>query len=298
MSEPLPAVVDLRRSIATPQTVAVRQVMADGIIAVAAKAKDWPLLHEAVDIKIEDQREFVAWWDGDEGVRDKGGDRWLDVQERGHQGLTVRTAFDQTGITKQQVSRWREWVKKPEVYHDKLVLAACRKAGLEPDVNRHSVETGEHHWFTPPQYIEAARAVMGGIDLDPATHQEAQRTVRAKRFYIAEDDGLSKPWKGRVWLNPPYETQLIDRFVAKLITEFDSGRMTEGVLLTHNNSDTRWFHAAEAQAALLCFTLGRIRFIDIDGQVGDAPTQGHTFFYYGANSDAFRDAFSAFGFVR
>src|SRR4249920_1884622 len=121
MSEPLPAVVELRRSIATPQTIAVRQVMADGIIAVAAKAKDWPLLHEAVDIKIEDQREFVRWW------RDN-------VKERGDPNITDRVrllasdAAGQSGIGQMQVSRWRKSLTAPDAYHDKLVLAACRKA--------------------------------------------------------------------------------------------------------------------------------------------------------------------------
>jgi hypothetical protein len=52
--------------------------------------------------------------------------------------------------------------------------------------------TGEFERYTPAQYIEAARSVMGTIDLDPATSKHAQKTVRAKRFFTAEDDGLAR----------------------------------------------------------------------------------------------------------
>lgn len=61
-----------------------------------------------------------------------------------------------------------------------------------------------NEWYTPLKYIEAARAVMGGIDLDPASNESAQQWIKAKQFYIKDDDGLHKPWYGRLWLNPPY----------------------------------------------------------------------------------------------
>lgn len=279
---------DLRRSVATPQTIAVRQVMADGIIAVAAKAKDWPLLHEAVDIKIEDQREFVREWD--EIFAGRGGDRRL-VTER------VTSYAEQIGISKMQVSRWRKSLENPDVYHDKLVLAACRKAGLEPEENHRAEGTGENEWFTPTEYIEAAREVMGGIDLDPATHEVAQRTVQAAEYFTAKDDGLKLSWHGRVWLNPPYAQPYIAQFVAKLVAEFSDGSVEQAILLTHNYTDTTWFHQAEASASLLCFTRGRIRFVDPDGGLC-APTQGQAFFYFGGQAEKFREAFSRFGFVR
>ena len=47
------------------------------------------------------------------------------------------------------------------------------------------------------------REGMGEIDLDPATSAEANETVLAAEFYTETDDGLKKPWRGRVWLNPP-----------------------------------------------------------------------------------------------
>ena len=67
---------------------------------------------------------------------------------------------------------------------------------------RHSSKSNEH--YTPPEITDAAREVFGGeIDLDPASSAEANGLVRAKAFYTQEDNGLTLPWEGNVWCNPP-----------------------------------------------------------------------------------------------
>ena len=82
------------------------------------------------------------------------------------------------------------------------------------------------------EYVAAARDVMGGIDLDPASCEVAQATVQAGRFFSKEQDGLAQPWHGRVWLNPPFEAAVIAPFVAKLLADYQAGAVEQAVILT------------------------------------------------------------------
>lgn len=72
---------------------------------------------------------------------------------------------------------------------------------------RHSSENSE--FMTPQWLTDFARHVMGGIDLDPASSERANRTVRAERIYTKEDNGLFQNWwnldgsPSRVFENPP-----------------------------------------------------------------------------------------------
>lgn len=150
-------------------------------------------------------------------------------------------------------------------------------------------------WYTPAEYIDAARRVMGGIDLDPASCDEAQEVVKAAYYYTKQDDGLTMPWFGCVWLNPPYSTPLIRQFVTKLIEEHAAGNITEAVILTNNSSDTAWFHDLLARYPA-CFTRGRVQFWRADHETFGAR-QGQTLFYLGENITAFRDTFARFGQV-
>lgn len=150
-------------------------------------------------------------------------------------------------------------------------------------------------WYTPAEYIEAARAVMGDIDLDPATCRAAQETIRARAFFTKEDDGLVQSWHGRVWLNPPYSASLVQGFVDKLCAEYDAGRMTEAVVLVNNATDTAWFHSLLARFPA-CVLRRRVPFWR-PGFSGGGARQGQVSFYLGPNVDRFRVVFSRFGVV-
>jgi len=72
-------------------------------------------------------------------------------------------------------------------------------------------------WYTPSPYVEAARTVMGSIDLDPASHAEANEIVKATLFYTEQDNGLELPWGGNVFINPPGKGELVCLFWRKLV---------------------------------------------------------------------------------
>ena len=154
---------------------------------------------------------------------------------------------------------------------------------------------GEFEYYTPRQYVEAARHVLGGIDLDPASCEQAQRIVRAKNFYTIETNGLDKPWAGRVWLNAPFSRGLVTDFVNKLLDEIDAGRVTAAVMLTNNCTDTGWFDAAMRVATSICFTHGRIEFDVPTGRPANAVPQGQSFFYFGNDPSKFEETFCEFG---
>jgi phage N-6-adenine-methyltransferase len=153
-----------------------------------------------------------------------------------------------------------------------------------------------NEWYTPAQYIEAARAVMGSIDLDPASSAEANATVRARRYFSAEDDGLAQPWSGNVWLNPPYGGKA-GAFIAKLAQSWEAHEITAAVALVNAYStDHDWFRPLWNQ--VLCFTDHRISFEPGDGRTEvSGATFGSVFAYFGPEPQRFACEFQRFGAV-
>ncbi|MEG4294556.1 hypothetical protein Q5692_37840, partial [Microcoleus sp. C2C3] len=90
-----------------------------------------------------------------------------------------------------------------------------------------SSKSDEHG--TPHFLAYAAREVLGEINLDPMSNPKAQKIIRAQKFYTKEENGLTKPWIGRIWLNPAFS--LADEAVAKLIGAYEVGICPEALLL-------------------------------------------------------------------
>jgi phage N-6-adenine-methyltransferase len=147
-------------------------------------------------------------------------------------------------------------------------------------------------WYSPREIVEAARRVLGEIDLDPASCVEANKTVRAARFYDEETDGLTQEWHGRAFINPPY-CGLAKEFVRKMFEEYRAGRLRAAVMLINGNSfEAGWWQPLFD--CVLCFVRGRIPFSSPTTEKA-APTHGSAVAYLGPHEDRFIEVFSQFG---
>lgn len=219
-------------------------------------------------------------------------------------GGEYRAVLDDTDTSYQQAHRWQKIAAMPEqrfeafientrAAGDELTTAGALRMAAAPDVDRVNAR-GDYEWYTPPKYVEAARKVLGVIDLDPASSETANERIGARFILTQSDDGLTCPWYGRVWLNPPYGGLQAD-FTIKLLAEYEAGNVTEAILLVNANStDTRWFSGLWNHT--LCFTDHRINFEGVHNP-GTGSTHGSVFAYLGAGRDSFAGVFSEFGAV-
>ena len=157
--------------------------------------------------------------------------------------------------------------------------------------------SGDDEWCTPPEYIAAAREVMGGIDLDPASSASANEVVGATVYFDVQDDGLSRPWAGRVWMNPPYSKGKVWPFCEKLSEHVAAEDISQACVLVNNATETAAFQRMAELASAICFPARRIKFWHPDKDDTDSPLQGQAVLYFGPNTDKFRSVFVDFGFT-
>lgn len=198
--------------------------------------------------------------------------------------ISINAAYQVTKMEPEQQEEIAERIERGEA--PKEVIADVQK---RPHV---SFNSGNNEWYTPIDYIEAARDVMGSIDFDPASSEIANEIVKAEEYYTAETNGLDKAWHGNVWMNPPYASDLIGKFIDKLIEELPN--IDQAMVLVNNATETEWFNKLIPQASAVCFPRSRVKFYMPDGKTG-APLQGQAIIYFGIHYDKFINVFSQKG---
>jgi hypothetical protein len=70
------------------------------------------------------------------------------------------------------------------------------------DMDASQVASTTDDWYTPG-WVSAAAGIT--FDMDVAAPVDPDmRTMPAKRYLTVLDDGLTTPWEGVIWCNPPY----------------------------------------------------------------------------------------------
>lgn len=151
----------------------------------------------------------------------------------------------------------------------------------------HEVTTGEETWFTPREILDP----LGPFDLDPCT-SELRPFSTAREHWTRPDNGLGRPWYGRVWCNPPYGNKLaawLER----------CARHGNAIALVFARTETGAFRDfVWPYASGLLFLDGRIRFIASDGSQASTGIAPSVLISYGSeNAEALRRSSIAGAFV-
>lgn len=157
------------------------------------------------------------------------------------------------------------------------------------------IEQPSPEWYTPPEFVDMARSVLGGIDLDPASNPIAQGWVKAEKYYTKDDDGLAQPWAGRVWCNPPYG-KFSKLFIERALEFYQSGQVTDCIFLV-NRTGAAWYIDLTQQFTAVCQVRKRISFWTPEGKPEGSPRYYNDFLYLGPSLKKFKKVFSEVGKV-
>ena len=111
-------------------------------------------------------------------------------------------------------------------------------------------------WETPQELFEELNNEFH-FSLDVCATAE---NAKCEKYYTPEIDGLSQPWNGTVWCNPPYGRQIGKWVFAASVA---SGvRNATVVMLLPARTDTRWFHdyIYQKERVEIRFIKGRLKF--------------------------------------
>jgi len=107
---------------------------------------------------------------------------------------------------------------------------------------------------TPQWLVDQLAREFGKFDLDPAA---TAANAKAPRFYAEADDGLSQPWAGRIFLNPPYG-RTIGLWLAKATQVGADGHLVVALVPARSTGTRWWIEAVRAASLPPRFIPGRL----------------------------------------
>lgn len=173
---------------------------------------------------------------------------------------------------------------------------------------------------TPLNILESARKVLGFISLDPSSNQYWNQFVKSNSIYTKEDNGLTKPWFGNVWMNHPFgKTERVcqpdckkktcqkrgyhilndilgnEYWILKLLLEHERKNINQSLNICYSSTSEKWYQPLLNYPT--CFLHPRTNYIGINGKKISGVQKGSSVTYIGPNVSLFRNEFSKHGKV-
>jgi site-specific DNA-methyltransferase (adenine-specific) len=130
-------------------------------------------------------------------------------------------------------------------------------------LNKSLFSSDRMDWPTPKFLFRALDAEFH-FTLDACA---SKRNAKCKKFFTIKDNGLSKKWRGNVWVNPPYGRE-ISKWVKKARRQVRKGYADVVVCLVPVRTDSMWWHEN-------CMRASEVRLLDqrleFEGSTNKAP---------------------------
>lgn len=124
--------------------------------------------------------------------------------------------------------------------------------------NTAKTESTTNTWITPRSVLDP----LGHFDMDPCA-ADTMPWQTADVMITKAQNGLTTPWRGRIWCNPPYGNECA-AFLSKMSTHREGG-----LALIFVRTDTRaWHEFILHSAKYIFFYKGRLKFCKEDGTAG------------------------------
>lgn len=187
--------------------------------------------------------------------------------------------------------------------------------------------SGEFEYYTDPKIIEAARQVMGSIELDPASSEKANESVKAQKYFGqmwdgSFIDGITRDWRAEtVWMNHPFGikqeactftcAKALDNpkhrhhsidwhgnmaWINKYIREYERGHFKQSMNITYAATSEEWFQPLMNFPQ--CYLSPRTNYYTPNGELKKGVTKGSVVTYLGSDVEAFHFYFRQFGKIK
>ena len=190
-------------------------------------------------------------------------------------------------------------------------------------------DSGDTERYTCPKIIARVHRFFGQIELDPASTELANETVKANRIITKEMDGLSMPWHAdTLWLNHPFHkgerackpnckkktcndpttvryrghciTEDIPsnlEWITKLVSEFNAGHVKQTLNISFVNSSETWCQLL-LREGIQCFISKRVDYRSPTGANSGGVPKGSMITYLGPRKKEFKKLFGEIGVVK
>lgn len=165
----------------------------------------------------------------------------------------------------------------------------CRKEGAfsVKKLVEEQEERDRSHWYTPQEILLRIKAMVPAFDLDVASCEEANRAIKAKRFYT--EHALRNTWEGRVFCCPPDRGRRVGKWARRMAQSYKVGQVVHGFLVTEASPWEEWFQEATQKGAVAF-----VRGVKFDGPGAANAPKNIAVFYFGPDTKAFYEAFNGY----